>query len=73
MFYVVFLDESSVYPSNFKTKQWQNKGVVNQIRSKLKYEKLTILGAMSRNRVEAVQFLCKFQYEDVRILHPRTH
>lgn len=56
-FEVIFIDESSVCPSNFKAKQWQVHGVVNHVSSNLKYEKITILGAMSRKQILAIQFL----------------
>ena len=56
-FEILFIDESSICPSNFKKRFWQVKGKSSVIRSSMKYEKITILGAMSRKRVEAIQFV----------------
>lgn len=57
LFDLVFLDETSVCPSNFKRKQWQVRGRENVVSSRMKYEKIMLLGAMSRNELIAAQFV----------------
>lgn len=56
-FEVVFLDESALHPCNFKKFQWRMRGHNIVTPSALKYEKVTMVGAMGLRQVKAVQFL----------------
>lgn len=56
-FDLVFVDESSVCKANYKAKQWQQRGTLNEIRSHVRHEKLTIFGAMDRHKILAAQFV----------------
>lgn len=56
-FLVVFVDESSVHPQNFKRRAWRKSGSRGIVRSKVGYEKLMIVGAMTQDELLAVQFL----------------
>jgi len=57
LFHLVFIDETSLCPSNFKAKRWQLRGQSNVIPSRLRYEKISIIGAMSDDNVIACQFI----------------
>lgn len=56
-FELLFMDESSINPSNFKKMQWTLKGRRTILASSIKYEKIMIIGAMNRRQVVGVQFL----------------
>lgn len=56
-FYVVFLDESAVCEGNFQKKQWRARGEANIVPSRMRYEKIEVLGALSRDGIIAAQFV----------------
>lgn len=51
----VAIDESTICPSNFKRRGWRMKGTDVIVRSAIKYEGVSLLAAVSRNRLEAIQ------------------
>lgn len=56
-FHVLFLDESSIVPENFRKRRWFARGETNQVETRVKYEKLMFIAAMSTSEVSAVQLL----------------
>lgn len=56
-FYLVCIDESAVCPANFQKRQWRARGEPNNTPSRIKYEKLEILGAMSPDGIIALQMI----------------
>lgn len=56
-FETLFVDESSVCPSNFKKMAWRKKGDSLVQRSKIKYEKVMILASMSHSNIHATQVI----------------
>lgn len=59
LFEVVFIDESSVCPSNFKKRAWFHRGESNRIQSNLKYESVMMVGAITRSELISFQVLRK--------------
>lgn len=56
-FRVIFIDESSICPSNFRKRAWRCKGESSVVASAIKYEKLLMLGAMSQTGLVGFQLL----------------
>ena len=56
-FELIFVDESSVCPSNFKRKSWSLTGTACLRPSRIRYEKIMMLAAITRRRLLALQFL----------------
>lgn len=56
-FHVLFLDESSLTPANFRQKRWFARGSPNRLLSRLRYERLTLLGAIDAESVVGLQLL----------------
>ena len=64
-YYLVALDESAVCPANFQQRQWRARGEGNCTASRMRYERLEVMGALSRDGVLAVQFICQGLNADV--------
>lgn len=56
-FRILFIDESSICPSNFKKKAWRYKKESSNIPSRIKYEKIMMIGAMSQTSIIGFQLL----------------
>ncbi len=56
-FQVVFLDESSVCPANFQRRSWFVRRQPAHVSTRIRYEKLMLLGAMTRSRVVGLQLV----------------
>lgn len=56
-FRVIFLDETSVCQGNFRQSRWCPPGRSNRVRSRLRYERLTVVGAMDAEGVIGVRLL----------------
>lgn len=56
-FRIIFIDESSICPNNFKKKAWWHKSERSIIKSGIKYEKIMLLGAMSQKQMVGLQLL----------------
>lgn len=56
-FEIVFFDESALCPSNFKKLAWRATGDRSLTRTRIKYEKIMLVGAMNRDGVVGVRFL----------------
>lgn len=56
-FHVIFLDESAICPSNFQKRQWRARGQSNITASRMRYEKLEVLGALSTEGIIATQIV----------------
>lgn len=56
-FEVVFFDESSLNPLNFKKRRWRGCGDNALTKTRIRYERIMMLGAMTREKVLAAQIL----------------
>ena len=56
---VVWLDESSVAPSNFKRQGWRQRGKPLLRRTRIAYERILLLGAMDASGLLALQFFVR--------------
>lgn len=56
-FLLVFVDESSIHPNNFKKRAWRRTGSRGVVRSRVGYEKVMLVGAMSSKELLALQFI----------------
>ena len=56
-FELIFVDESALVPENFKRKAWFAKKTSNVIKTKIKYEKISLFAAITRERLISFQFL----------------
>lgn len=56
-FRVIFMDESSICPANFKKKAWKHRRRSSHINSAIKYEKIMLVGALTQRRLAGFQLL----------------
>jgi putative transposase len=54
---LVFLDESAINPNNFRKHCWFKKGTPNTITTRMKYEKISMLGAVTARDLVSLQFV----------------
>lgn len=72
-FVVVYVDESSICPSNFKKKYWKMIGKLNHVKTSIKYEKIVLLGVMTGDKLLALQLISSISTVVFFALHPRSH
>lgn len=57
LFELLFIDESSIVPENFKKKAWFLRGSQAIVRTKIRYERISLFAAISRKKLISLQFL----------------
>ena len=56
-YHLIWVDESAVAPSNFKRRAWRLRGAPHLTRTRIRYEKLSIIGAIDLGGLVAAQFV----------------
>lgn len=54
---LIFIDESAICPSNFKRRAWFPRRAPAVVHSKVRYERISVVSAITRQELVAVQFV----------------